>query len=170
MNVIGNADDEFSNARLTHYRPGQIQQVEFRSKSLHTDRNMTIYLPSVYQDHGSSFPVVYLLHDFSGTHTTYNKLFSAYEMALSKNLLFNQGWEYFSSRLLTIVVIFVVPDGRFRFINGSFFVNSKYLGHFEDYVVQDVVEYMDNHYNTIADNKHRFLLGHGRYISRINLT
>ena len=45
-------------------------------------------------------------------------------------------------------------------LGGSFYVNSPVTGNWEDFVVQEVVGYVDNHYRTIARVESRGISGH----------
>jgi hypothetical protein len=69
--------------------------------------------------------------------------------------------------------IFVQPDGDLYLpqkggardlagaveTKGSFFINSLFTGKFEDLIVKDVLEHVDQNYRTLADKKHRALTG-----------
>jgi S-formylglutathione hydrolase FrmB len=56
-------------------------------------------------------------------------------------------------------MIVVLPDSRTRH-NGSMYSSSVTTGDFERYISNDVVEYMDATYRTIADRRSRGLVGH----------
>jgi S-formylglutathione hydrolase FrmB len=56
-------------------------------------------------------------------------------------------------------MIIVLPDSKTAH-NGSMYSNSPTTGNFEDYVIRDVVAYVDSHYRTIAARESRGLVGH----------
>ncbi|HLO18445.1 MAG TPA: alpha/beta hydrolase-fold protein, partial [Anaerolineales bacterium] len=56
-------------------------------------------------------------------------------------------------------MIIVVVPGNNR-LGGSFYVNSPVTGNWEDFVVKEVVGYVDNHYRTIARVESRGISGH----------
>ncbi len=69
--------------------------------------------------------------------------------------------------------IFVQPDGSLHLPNkddlknptgqletkGSYYLNSPYMGNFEDYVVRDIIDYVDANYSTVPDKRYRGLIG-----------
>ena len=55
--------------------------------------------------------------------------------------------------------IFVSVSGK-NLVRGGFYMNSDVTGNWEDFVVNDVVKYVDSTYRTIKDRKHRCLVGH----------
>jgi enterochelin esterase-like enzyme len=56
-------------------------------------------------------------------------------------------------------MIFVTPDAHTRY-QGSFYSNSATTGNWEDYIVHELVAYMDTHYRTIPERAARGLAGH----------
>ena len=69
--------------------------------------------------------------------------------------------------------IFVQPDASLHVPNkdgrkdlrgqlatkGSFYINSPHSGNYRDYIIQDVINYIDANYRTIPDKQHRALMG-----------
>lgn len=62
-----------------------------------------------------------------------------------------------SNRIQEMIV--VIPDGR-NSLGGGFYANSATSGHFEDYIVQDVVAFIDKKYRTVASPDGRGIGGH----------
>ena len=42
---------------------------------------------------------------------------------------------------------------------GSFYLNSPFTGNYEDYIVNDVIDYVDGSYRTLPEKQHRALMG-----------
>ncbi len=55
-------------------------------------------------------------------------------------------------------VILVLPDSYTRY-KGSFYTNSALTGNWADYIGKDVVQYIDEHYRTIANHNSRGIAG-----------
>jgi len=51
------------------------------------------------------------------------------------------------------------PHDKSRGLSRQGFVNSPYTGNFEDYIVKDVIDYVDANYRTIPDRQHRAIIG-----------
>lgn len=116
------------------------------------DRDVTIYLPPGYEESGERYPVIYLLHGYAG----------------NDRLWFGTGYtqvdlepvmDYLIYRKTIEPMILVSPDSYNRFM-GSWYINSVSSGNWEDFIVQDVVQYVDEHYRTIADPESRGIAGH----------
>ena len=127
----------------------------------------SIYLPPSYETSPDRrYPVLYLLHGFTGTHQTWMIAPDAPDVAslsngdyqrqelLSKAMLDRK----FSSEGLTEMII-VAPNSR-NTNKHSFYVNSPVTGNWEDYIAKDVVEYMDANYRTIPARESRGIAGH----------
>jgi S-formylglutathione hydrolase FrmB len=56
-------------------------------------------------------------------------------------------------------MIIVVPSGVSE-IGGSFYVNSPVTGNWENYIVNDVVGYVDSHFRTLPQAESRGITGH----------
>jgi enterochelin esterase family protein len=55
-------------------------------------------------------------------------------------------------------VIAVLPD-CWTIFGGSQYVNSSALGQYEDYLIEELIPYVDTHYRTLADREHRAITG-----------
>jgi len=56
-------------------------------------------------------------------------------------------------------MIVVTPNAR-NFFNGGFYANSSAAGNWEDFVVRDLVRYMDERYRTVRNRSGRGIAGH----------
>lgn len=104
-----------------------------------------IYLPpDYYTDKDKRFPVVYFLHGCGDTFGELSVRGTDMDKAMKQ-----PGTKQF---------IIVEPDGT-NILGGSFFTNSPVIGNWEDYVTQDVVQYIDKNYRTIPKASARGISG-----------
>jgi enterochelin esterase-like enzyme len=153
------------------------------------ERDMNIYLPPGYfEDDRKSFPIIYLLHGYSLNNRMWtitwqedqNKFlnFNALppniieKIDQEKLLSFEKFDDLIESGYLDPFIL-VQPDasthlpqlgGRkdlrgIPFKKGSYYVNSPTSGNYMDYIIYDVIDYVDKHYRTIPDKDHRALMG-----------
>ena len=125
-------------------------------------REVIIYLPPGY-DQGGNFPVVYLLHGYTGNARTFasNAYTGLYWPAESD---FPEGGIYSLLDDLIIAgdlkeMIVVMPDAS-NMYGGSWYTNSELTGNYEDYIVEDLVSYIDSNYRTIPSRDSRAIVGH----------
>lgn len=133
------------------------------------DRTVNIYLPKSYTTHpNKQFPVIYFLH---GTPTWGNMLmapepFDIFMQMANLALPVDFPEEGFLEWVNNLVdnegmkeAIIVMPDAQTLF-GPSLFLNSPVLGNHEDYIVNDLVSYIDSHYRTISHFNWRAITGH----------
>lgn len=135
-----------------------------------TEQRLSIYLPPGYSEAAEKrFPVLYLLHGFTGTNRTWlidptnpdnppaaHPRDGGYQRAgflkqTELDAIFRSG--------AVPEMIIVAPNGRNAYKH-SFYVNSPVTGNWEDYVVEDVVGYVDANYRTIPTAPGRGIAGH----------
>lgn len=137
---------------------GQIIIESFDSKILKNNplgdpslRKFPVYLPPSYGKSNKKFPVAYLLTGFTGRGMQYLNI-----SFLSENI------EERLNRLIADKVmkemIVVMPDCITKY-GGSQYINSTATGNYEDYIIRELVPYVDNKYNTIADSSKRVVCG-----------
>ncbi len=116
-------------------------------------REITIYLPPSYsREHAKRYPVVYLLHGFAADHRAFMR--GAYQnlnVRISMDSLIRAG----SIREMIVVT----PNARSWF-DGSFYANSVVTGNWEDFIVRDLVAFVDRKYRTIRGRLGRGIAGH----------
>jgi S-formylglutathione hydrolase len=108
-----------------------------------TDRTIHVYLPPDYDTSTKRYPVVYFLPGFGDR-----------SMDVSSediNRLIQGG------AIQEMIIVVAPGDNR---LGGSFYVNSPVTGNWEDFVVQEVVGYVDSHYRTLAGVESRGISGH----------
>ncbi|MFC5702600.1 alpha/beta hydrolase [Cohnella faecalis] len=130
----------------------RIEQVDFHSAALDSEMSLSVYLPPAYSP-AVEYPVLYLLYGYGGTHDswfTYLRINEASDRLIQENRI--------------DPVIIVSPD-----YGNSFGVNTKAgeskdpggvsIGPYEDYLIQDVVSYVDSHYSTRTSRDGRYIGG-----------
>jgi S-formylglutathione hydrolase len=109
-------------------------------------RHVSVYLPPSYR--GSStrrYPTVYLLHGFQGSYRQWSPIFGILDSLIKTKAIRE--------------IIVVMPDGNNKY-GGSFYTNSPTTGNWEDFIVGDLVSYVDSHYRTMRRASSRGLAGH----------
>lgn len=115
-------------------------------------RSVIVYLPPGYEKQKTMrYPVVYLLHGY-GANVAGNKRW----------VQEGSGFVETTSRLITekkiSPMIKVMPDGGNRF-GGSMYTNSVTTGNWEDYIVRELVAFIDKNYRTIPRAESRGIAG-----------
>ena len=118
--------------------PPNVKIVHFSSASLGDERTMLVMLPLDYDTSVSRYPTLYLLHGYDADIT---------DWARGTNL---------SAYATRHHLIIVTPDA-----SRSWYVNSvgNPKAKFDDYIVKDVIEYMDAHFRTIPEPFARAIAG-----------
>ena len=114
------------------------------------NRQVNIYLPPSYEtEPGRYYPVVYMLHGFTGDHNywtgTHGNILSAMKSWLEQ------------SKAKEMILVMPNSYNKFR---GSFYTNTSTGGNWADYIAIDVVEYIDSHYRTLPYRGSRAVVGH----------
>ena len=132
---------------MVTYAGGTVQTVSFFSTSLHTNRWMQIYFPEGYKPSDTvRYPVIYFLHGAGYNDTGYTYLFPILDSLIANHSI--------------KPLIVVKPDGSIGPWTGSFYTNSALYGKFEDYIVFDLVSYIDSSYKTLRSRDKRCIMGH----------
>ncbi len=114
-------------------------------------RRLPVYLPPSYGDGRASYPTIYVLAGFTGSG----------EMLLNRN-----AWsETFSERCDRLIdakrmveSIVVFPD-CFTDLGGSQYLNSSATGRYEDYLIEELVPFVDARFRTIPGAAARAVMG-----------
>lgn len=99
-----------------------------------------------------AYPVVYLLHGYTGNHTLWTG--GSY---IRGNIV--DSMTSWLSNGKVKEMIFVMPDSHSK-LRGSFYTNSVATGNWADYIAKDLVEYIDSHYRTLPQRESRAVVGH----------
>jgi len=111
--------------------------VRVPSASLGREQVATILLPASYATTRQRYPVIYLLHGGGQDHTAFA----------------TRDW---FRALATRDVIFVTPSaGDSWYVNSAADASAKY----EDFVVKDLIEFVDKQYRTVASRDGRAIAG-----------
>jgi enterochelin esterase-like enzyme len=114
-------------------------------------RQLPIILPPNYDTSGKRYPVLYGLAGFTGSGPMMLNL-SAWQ----------PNWQQRIDRLMADgklpPAIYALPDCFTRY-GGSQYRNSTAIGRYEDYVIDEIVPYIDRTYRTIAGPEGRGIFG-----------
>jgi S-formylglutathione hydrolase FrmB len=119
------------------------------------EREVRVYLPPGYFENSSKrYPVIYLLHGFLSDHNTW------WEGELGEvNIDITEILDELISQQVIPPLIVAAPNSKNKCF-GSKYTNSSTSGHWEDFITQDVVSYMDAHFRTLPDRESRGISGH----------
>jgi hypothetical protein len=111
------------------------------------DRTIKVYLPPGYTDSAKAFPVVYYFHSLNG---------SPEKMLADGNVLglLERGF----AQSVVPEFIFIVADFSSPSL-GSLFENSPVSGRWLDFVVDELVPFVDAHFRTLKNRASRGLTG-----------
>ena len=99
---------------------------------------MNVLLPAEYESSTERYPVLYLLHGYGDDHTAWSYMTNLSGYAAAHR------------------IIIAMPDaGRSFYINAAADPKAR----FEDFIVKDVVGFMDSGYRTIPLRRARFIAG-----------
>ena len=137
---------------------GTLSRIKVHGKALEgnllgesADPEVSIYLPPGYNsDRARRYPVVYLLHGYTGTDLGYFGPTGRQLHVIAERVFAKGGAKE---------MILVMPNCMNAY-GGCMYSNSVTAGNWEDYVAEDLVSYMDSHYRTIAARESRGLGGH----------
>ncbi len=121
-----------------HLFAAKVDTVQTFSKVMNKEIPAVVITPNTY-DAESNFPVVYLLHGYSGDYGGYVEFSDVAQMADQYNF------------------IVVCPDGNYS----SWYFDSPMdsTSRYETYVAQELVEWVDKHYKTNPDKVARAISG-----------
>jgi S-formylglutathione hydrolase FrmB len=137
---------------------GTLERVKVHGRALEgnlmgesAEPEVSIYLPPSYAANRSRrYPVVYLLHGYTGTDLGYFGP-TGRQLHVIAERVFASG--------AAKEMILVMPNCMNAY-GGCMYSNSVTAGNWEGYVAEDLVAYMDGHYRTIPARSSRGLAGH----------
>ncbi len=112
-----------------------------------------VYLPPGYvTDTAKRYPVVYLLHGYTGVKESWTKFgYQGLKLADSMDALIAEG--------KSKEMIIVAPNAKNAFL-GSFYTDSPVTGGWATYISKELVERIDREFRTISDPSGRGIAGH----------
>ena len=127
----------FSNLLFSY----ETQEIKIYSKAMDKSPNATVILPKSYGKTNKKYPVVYMLHGWTGD----NKNFTYYDKEIGE-----------LADLYDLIL--VMADGNFNkwYFNST--VNPKYQ--YGTYVGKEIPEYIDKNYKTIKNRSARAITGY----------
>lgn len=138
--------------------PGRVEQPVFESKvladnPLHdpAERTIPIYLPPGYDDTTQRYPVIVMLTGYGGSGPFLLGL-RAWDESLPQQLD-----RLIASDMMRPAIV-VMPDCWTRY-GGSQFLNSSASGRYEDYLIDEIIPFVDANYRTLPDRDHRGVIG-----------
>ncbi len=133
------------------------------------ERDMVVYTPPGYKRNGSKeYPVIYLLHGLPFTGESFvlietwdewvdsNGIFKTYPDFPQEGFRDWMDFMIYSDQIEPMIVVMPNAASAYGF---SFYTNSILNGNFEDYIVTDLVNYVDSNYKTITNSGGRSLIG-----------
>lgn len=119
---------------------GKVDTASIYSPSMHRNIKCVVVLPDAYKKKSNHFPVVYLLHGYSGNYSNW---------IVKEPLLKKYANDY--------QLIIACPDGAF----GSWFFDSPLDSNYryETYVAKEVPAFIDSAYRTISERNARAITG-----------
>lgn len=122
----------------------KVVECEMQSSILGCTKKYCIYLPAGYGDVNRKFPVLYLLHGLTDTHTAWRDKGRMADIATS---VFNEGKAQ--------EMVIVMPDAGTSF-DGYFNAPGW---QYEDFFFQEFVPHIEEKYRIIGDRQHRAIAG-----------
>jgi enterochelin esterase-like enzyme len=129
---------------------GELEMVEYNSKTVGTTRKMNVYTPPGYSK-DKKYPVLYLLHGIGGDETEWQR-FAAPDKLLDN--LIKDG--------KAVPMIVVMPNGRAQKndrAQGDVFASAPAFAVFERDLLEDVIPVIESRFSVRADREHRALAG-----------
>ena len=117
------------------------------------DRSVFVYLPAAYlTEPQRRFPVAYLLHGVGDSNADW--INGQYQGMVLPDVLDS----LIATGTLQPLIV-VMPDASNAY-QGCFYTNSSVTGNWEDFVVHDLVDFVDTNYRTYPRPASRGLIGH----------
>lgn len=115
------------------------------------EKELIIYLPKSYETSEKSYPVVYYFHGFGE----------------SPMYVFTSSGNFDTFMLPDQEFIVVGVDCNTTAGSGSYFANSEVIGNWDDFMIKEIIPYIDGNYRTIPDVNSRACMGFsmGGYIA-----
>ena len=134
------------------------------SKALNKEMKLSLFIPSEYKN--IKLPVLYFLHGRTGNH----KLIEQLNIETIANKIISE------KKIEPFII--VCPDmdnsrginssNEYKELKGKYGIVNK--GRYEDYLITEVIPYIDDNYNTISNKENRYIGGvsAGGYIALHN--
>ncbi len=129
---------------------GELEMIEYDSKTVGTRRKMLVYTPPGYSTE-NKYPVLYLLHGIGGDETEWQRF------CQPENILDNL---HADGEIEPMIV--VKPNGRAQKndrAEGNVFASAPAFANFENDLLNDVIPAIEDKYSVYTDRENRALAG-----------
>lgn len=125
-----------------------VQHVAFFSAALFARKTCAVYLPPGYDAADQRYPVIYLLHGLYGSQLDWVQKGRADE---TLDRMIQKG-------SLSESIVVMPSDGEYG--HGTFYMDwYDGSGNFEQYIIHDLIPYIDRNFRTIAGRERRMIAG-----------
>lgn len=138
---------------------GRLEVTTLQAKTLEgnplgdpTERSVLVYLPKGYDEGETRYPTVYFLHAFGGSGQKWLN-FSTF----TRNVPDVLDGTLTAGEAPPVIGVFVDALSR---LGGTQYVNSTAVGRYRDYLVEDIVPFVDGRFRTLPDAASRAVVGH----------
>lgn len=121
-----------------------LTSLKIESKTLHRTINYSVYLPFSYYSDTLKYPVIYLLHGYSGDETSWVK----------------QGW--LNNIADSLIIESALPESIVIMPNSgnSYYINDyKNNNNYEDFFINELIPFVDSVYRTKKEKSSRAICG-----------
>ncbi len=129
-------------------QPSRIIEDSLHSGFLKKDMNVNVYIPSDYSE-DIKYPVLYMIHGYTGNEDSWLGITDTADVLVENGDI--------------MPLIIVMPDIENSYgINSSPEPETKYnnnFGRYEDYIIQELIPYIDAAYSTNSTREGRFIGG-----------
>jgi S-formylglutathione hydrolase FrmB len=117
-----------------------------------TEQPIYVYLPLGYEGSTKRYPTLYLLHGFTGNSSVWiNGQYQGMRLQTLMDDSIKNG------KVREMIVVAANGSNAYK---GSFYTNSAVTGNWEDFIVRDLVNYVDTNYRTMPRAESRGIAGH----------
>jgi enterochelin esterase family protein len=137
--------DPFSYKGRVEMRPQKSRVLASNRLEDPTEREVPVYLPPGWDEAGAQFPVIFMLagftgrgQNFLGSHPWKGSVVQTFDRAVARGAC--------------PPAILVMPD-CFTAMGGGQYINSAFMGRYEDYIMGELVSFVDATYPTLPGRR-----------------
>ena len=117
-----------------------------------TEQPVYVYLPPGYESSTRRYPTLYLLHGFtSNSRVWINGSYQGMKLQTLMDDSIKNG------KVREMIVVAANGSNAYK---GSFYTNSVVTGNWEDFIIRDLVNYVDTNYRSLPRAESRGIAGH----------